>query len=107
MDKKNNAPDILELMIGIYCKKKHKSPCLCSDCTALLEYAQERAKKCPFQENKTFCSNCKVHCYRPAQREQIREIMRFSGPRMLWYHPIWAIAHIIETIQHKRKERKL
>ena len=30
-------------------------------------------------EQKTFCANCKVHCYKPEMREQIRKVMRFSG----------------------------
>ena len=24
--------------------------------------------------NETFCSNCKVHCYKPEMREKIREV---------------------------------
>ena len=39
-------------------------------------------------ESKTFCSNCRVHCYCPDMREKIRMVMRFSGPRMLFYHPV-------------------
>lgn len=27
-------------------------------------YARLRSDKCPFMETKTFCSNCKVHCYK-------------------------------------------
>ena len=36
-------------------------------------------------ETKTFCSNCKVHCYKPEMRKKIRAVMRFSGPRMIFY----------------------
>ena len=36
------------------------------------DYAWARSDHCPFMEAKTFCSNCKVHCYRPEMREQIR-----------------------------------
>jgi hypothetical protein len=54
-------------------------------------------------ETKTFCSNCKVHCYKPEMREKIREIMRFSGPRMIFYHPIMAIRHLIESKKEKQK----
>lgn len=25
-------------------------------------------------KSKTFCSNCKVHCYKPAMRERIKEV---------------------------------
>ena len=51
---------------------------------------------CPFMETKTFCSKCQVHCYKKDMREKIKEVMRFSGPRMLFHHPIIAIRHLIE-----------
>ena len=35
---------------------------LCRKCVELNEYARKPSDKCPFMENKTFCSNCKVHC---------------------------------------------
>jgi hypothetical protein len=53
-------------------------------------------------ESKTFCSNCKVHCYKPEMREKIREVMRFSGPRMILHHPITSIRHVIESNKEKR-----
>jgi hypothetical protein len=36
-------------------------------------------------------------------REKIKEIMRFSGPRMIFYHPIMAIRHLIESKKEKQK----
>jgi hypothetical protein len=30
-------------------------------------------------------------------REKIRAVMRFSGPRMLLYHPITAIRHFLDN----------
>ncbi len=36
-------------------------------------------------------------------REKIREIMRFSGPRMIFYYPIMAIRHVIENKKEKRR----
>jgi hypothetical protein len=53
-------------------------------------------------ESKTFCSNCKVHCYKPEMREKIREVMRFSGPRMIFHHPITAIRHVMESKKEQR-----
>ena len=92
-------------MIRIYCKKKHGAgKSLCTECEALAQYAMMRSDRCPFMETKTFCSNCRVHCYRPDMRERIREVMRFSGPRMIFIHPIMAIRHVIET---KRERRRL
>lgn len=90
-------------MIRLYCRKKHGGRGLCPECAALAEYARLRSDKCPFMAEKTFCSNCRVHCYKPEMREKIREVMRFSGPRMIFTHPISAIRHVIETKREKRR----
>ena len=95
---------VVTLMIRLYCKKRHGTKTgLCPECMALAEYAFERSDMCPFMENKTFCSNCKVHCYKPEMREKIREVMRFSGKRMLFYRPVTAVRHLIETKKEKRR----
>ena len=88
-------------MIKLYCRKKHHSKELCENCSELLNYANLRIEKCPFMETKTFCSACKVHCYKKEMREKIREVMKFSGPRMIFYHPILAIKHLTQTIKEK------
>lgn len=90
-------------MIALYCRDHHKTAKPCEDCAALIDYAHMRSDKCPFMENKTFCSNCKVHCYKPDMREKIRAVMRYSGPRMLKTHPILAIRHLIESKLEKRR----
>ncbi|MFR7844158.1 MAG: nitrous oxide-stimulated promoter family protein [Gallintestinimicrobium sp.] len=85
-------------MIRLYCRKKHGTKKnLCPECEALSQYAMQRSDKCPFMETKTFCSNCRVHCYKPEMREKIREVMRFSGPRMILHHPVMAVRHVIES----------
>lgn len=91
-------------MIHLYCRKNHGGRELCPQCQALYDYACVRSDKCPFMETKTFCSNCKVHCYKPEMREKIRQVMKFSGPRMLLYHPVMAIRHLIES---KREQKRL
>ena len=35
-------------------------------------------------------------------REKIREVMRFSGPRMIFPHPVMAIRHVIESKKEKK-----
>ena len=92
-------------MIALYCRKNHKTKkgALCEACAGLDAYAKQRSDKCPFMEQKTFCSNCKVHCYKPQMREKIREVMRFSGPRMVFYHPVAAIRHVILTKSEKKR----
>lgn len=99
--KREDEKEMVSLMIRLYCRKNHKTKELCSECAELDRYARERSDRCPFMENKTFCSNCKVHCYKPEMREKIRRVMRFSGPRMMLYHPIMAIKHLIITKKSK------
>ena len=84
------------VMIALYCRQQHGSKKLCPECAELLTYAEERLEKCPFQEGKTVCSLCPVHCYQPAMREKIRAVMRYSGPRMMHRHPMLALFHIID-----------
>lgn len=37
------------------------------------------------------------------EREKIREVMRFSGPRMIFYHPVMAVRHVIESKKEKKR----
>lgn len=104
--KREREKETVSLMIALYCRKKHSCKILCPDCSALDAYARARSDKCPFMETKTFCSNCRVHCYKQDMREKIRAVMRFSGPRMLIYHPIMAIRHLIETKKEKHRLEK-
>ena len=95
-------------MIALYCRKKHgtQKGFLCVPCAELSAYAKERSDRCPFREEKTFCQNCRVHCYKPEMRERIREVMRFSGPRMILYHPAAAVRHLISTRFEKKRMGK-
>ena len=68
---------------------------LCQECSALLDYAIARLDHCKFGDKKPTCKKCPIHCYKPAMREQMKEAMRYAGPRMLWHHPVSAIIHLI------------
>ena len=75
--KRQKEQYVVEEMIRLYCRKNHpkekrQEGKTCPDCQRLLDYAKQRSQKCPFMEEKTFCANCKVHCYKPEMREQIR-----------------------------------
>lgn len=85
---------IVAKMILIYCKKKHRNKELCEECSHVQEYALNRLSACRFGEDKKACAKCPIHCYKPDYRQKIRQIMRFSGPWMLLYHPIESIRHI-------------
>ena len=98
--KRENEKRILKVMIDIYQRKHPQESKMCEN---LYKYACLRIDKCPFMETKTFCSNCKVHCYRSDMQQKIREVMAYSGPRMLFYHPVMAIKHVIETQKEKRR----
>jgi hypothetical protein len=94
----------VETMIRMYCQGRHGgTEGLCVKCEALLSYAKLRLIKCPFQEKKTVCSKCPIHCYRPAVRTEIREVMRYAGPRMLAGHPTMALVHLIDGLRRRPK----
>ncbi len=102
--KREREKRTVSLMISIYCRKKHHSGgALCDECRVLNDYAIQRSDRCPFMESKTFCSNCRVHCYKPEMRERIRKVMRFSGPWMILYHPVMAVRHVIESKKEKKR----
>lgn len=124
--KRLREQETVSMMIRLYCRKNHvtgddsngspgnrksedvdsKRDRLCPECRELLNYAEKKIQRCPFMENKTFCSNCRVHCYQSEMREKIRGVMRFSGPRMLFYHPFMALHHMWCTLREKKKEAK-
>jgi hypothetical protein len=97
----NRESNTIAAMIALYCHKHHSGNGLCPECASLLDYARKRLDKCPFQEGKTTCAKCPVHCYESDMRERIRAVMRYSGPRMMYRHPILAMLHLIDG---RRKE---
>lgn len=107
--KREREKRMVSQMIALYCRENHGTKgTLCPECVALNDYARQRSDKCPFMETKTFCSNCKVHCCKPEMRKKIRTVMCFSGPRMIFHHPVAAIRHVIETKKEKRRlERQI
>jgi len=93
--------ETLLAMLDIYCRDMHPgAETLCADCRELLAYAEARRAQCPFGEAKPTCAKCTVHCYAPAMRDRIREVMKYSGPRMLTKHPVLALRHIAHGLTH-------
>ena len=82
-------------MIELWCRAKHGGNTLCEECQTLLDYSLARLEHCRFGEEKTKCHKCAVHCYRPEMRARIREVMRYSGPRMILCHPLEALRYLI------------
>ncbi len=88
---------VLLKFIGVFCRAKHSNQprvavategivsgdmLLCTDCAGLVAYALDRRRKCPL-DPKPSCKNCHIHCYSKEYRTRIREIMAFSGRRMI------------------------
>lgn len=102
-------------MIAMYCRGNHKDERkklglkhseVCPECKKLTEYALFRLEKCPFKVNKKFCNFCKIHCYKPDMKEEIRLVMKYSGPRMIFTHPIFAFGHVIQLMKYKHSLKK-
>ncbi|MGN0707731.1 MAG: nitrous oxide-stimulated promoter family protein [Faecalibacterium sp.] len=104
--KREREKRVVSEMIALYCRRCHGGPGLCPECAALEAYARQRSDRCPFMESKTFCSNCKVHCYKPEMREKIRTVMRWAGPRMLLHHPVLAMQHVWESRREARRLKR-
>lgn len=92
-------------MIALYCAGNHtdaprasRAVCgeaVCEQCAKLDAYAAERTRRCRKMDVKTSCDACENHCYKPEMREKIRQVMRYSGPRMLGKHPVAALRHLM------------
>ena len=117
---------VVELMIRLYCRKKEGHATLCPECTFLLQYARHRLDHCHYnrppkggqgklsthgckpsghgcepqkaQESKPTCKKCPIHCYRSDMKERIRVVMRWAGPRMMFYHPMAAAKHLLREM---------
>ena len=85
-------------MVHVYCNGKHgtKGNQLCDECSEFLSYAYTRLDNCLFQEEKSTCGKCLVHCYRPDMKEKVKKVMRYSGPRLLYRSPILALHHAFD-----------
>jgi len=92
---------ILARFIELFCRAKHDSKAtdaasvpeilqtgnkrrlvLCQECAGLLEHGMKKRALCPLNP-KPACKNCHIHCYTPEYRQRIREIMAYSGRKMV------------------------
>lgn len=93
----------MECMVEIWCADHHgtahgdQGPC--GECRDFLAYAARRLEKCPYGEAKPTCAKCPIHCYKRAQRELARDIMRYAGPRMTLRHPWLSLMHLVDKLR--------
>ena len=98
-------------MVGLYCRAHHAAggnqPC--PNCAGFLQYAARRLEKCPYGNAKPTCTNCPIHCYKREPREFARQVMRYSGPRMMLRHPYLALMHLLDgrrRVEHPMSVRR-
>ena len=96
-------------MTAIYCKDHHDSKTggLCESCAQLMSYSEERLAKCPYGQTKPTCAKCPIHCYKKEKRENVREVMRYAGPRMPLRHPWRALMHVFDKLRRVVHPREL
>ena len=95
MDRIESEKKTVGMMIRLYCRRHEGNRGICQDCSLLLSYAEARLDRCKYGNEKPTCKKCPIHCYKSDMREKMRTVMRWAGPRMMLYHPIEAIKHLI------------
>jgi hypothetical protein len=83
--------------VEVYCDGKHGAVerssfrlpaglgerCLCPDCSVFMQYAVTKRIKCPLEAEKPSCKHCRVHCYNKANLAKVKEIMEYSGKKLM------------------------
>ena len=91
-------------MVRIYCRDHHSpAEAACAECRQFLDYASARLERCHYGPEKPTCAKCPVHCYQRERREQVRLMMRYAGPRMLWQHPVMSLRHWLDGFRQAPK----
>lgn len=101
MNKIEQDIQTIRLMVKIYCKHylhTNENP---EQYRQLIDYAEQRLTHCRYGEAKPSCKHCTTHCYKPDMRKRVREVMRWTGPRMILYSPKAALRHIWKCLKNK------
>ena len=104
---------VLGEFISIFCRENHnlekketfvfkderlslafdrKDLLLCEGCRKLLNHGIGKLLLCPYNP-KPMCKKCETHCYAPSYRENIREVMKFSGMYLIKHGRIDLMLH--------------
>jgi hypothetical protein len=103
----------LAKFIGVYCRHRHGDRgkqvtrlrthdvaaiaggplLLCDECRKLLVHAFVKRTHCPM-DPKPACKDCPEHCYHPKYRRQIREVMKYSGRRLVLSGRLHYLLHL-------------
>lgn len=88
-EKKSYETFIVSKMIEIYPHTDIESK------NHLKAYVFERIDHCPHIRTKTFCSRCTSKCYSPEMSIKIKEVMKYSGWRMVFVDPKLVFKHLL------------
>ena len=95
------------VMVRLYCAGHHDAAdAPCAACASLERYSHARLDACPYGSDKPTCKACPIHCYKPAEREAMRDVMRFAGPRMMLRHPWLSAVHLWKERFHREPRRR-
>lgn len=88
---------VIAKFVEVYCNGKHSeidkalmtlpedlgNRQFCKNCTEFMEYAIKRRLSCPLEAQKPTCKHCRIHCYNSTNREKVKEIMSYSGRKLM------------------------
>ena len=94
----------LEAMGRIFCAAHHgggkDASGLCPSCRMTVDATFQRAALCP-NGHEGNCQDCLVHCQRGEAQARIREIMRYSAPRMAFCHPLMTADYLRKKLRSR------
>ena len=88
---------LIGTFVEVYCSGKHSGADktalplpgglgerhLCPECASFMQYAVTRRIKCPLEAEKPTCKHCRIHCYSRPNLEKVKEIMAYSGRKLI------------------------
>ena len=101
MNKIEQDKQTIRLMVGLYCRHRLPVREIPEEDEQLIDYAEQRLTHCRYGEMKPACKHCATHCYKPDMQEKVREVMRWTGPRMIFFSPKVAFRHIWHCVKDK------
>lgn len=113
--KKSKDIRVLSDFVSIFCRENHpaeakepfslkddrlhqalgdKGLALCQECRKLLQHGVAKLLMCPY-DPKPMCKKCETPCYAPGYRENVREIMKFSGRYLIKHGRLDMMIHYL------------
>lgn len=106
----------------IYCIGNHANvpkndDGLCQGCASIIETTLYRTVHCPYNHSRN-CQDCATKCQtdliskinftdqsnNAAQaHDDIRKMMSYAAPRMIWRHPLMTLQYLIRKINYRLK----